>query len=27
LRLAVGSWRTTDADIDRTWDALVAHLP
>ena len=26
LRLATGSWRTTDADIDRTWDALVAHL-
>ena len=25
LRLATGSWRTTDADIDRTWEALVAH--
>ena len=26
LRLAAGSWRTTDADIDQTWEALVAHL-
>jgi aromatic-L-amino-acid decarboxylase len=26
LRLATGSWRTTDADIDRTWEALVAQL-
>jgi aromatic-L-amino-acid decarboxylase len=24
LRLAVGSWRTTEADIDRTWAALQA---
>ena len=23
LRLATGGWRTTDADIDRTWEALV----
>ncbi len=27
LRLATGSWRTTDADVDRTWEALVALLP
>jgi aromatic-L-amino-acid decarboxylase len=27
LRMAVGSWQTTDADIDLTWDALVGHLP
>jgi aromatic-L-amino-acid decarboxylase len=27
LRIAVGAWRTTDADIDRTWAALRAHLP
>jgi aromatic-L-amino-acid decarboxylase len=26
LRLAVGSWRTTPADIDRTWAALVGEL-
>jgi aromatic-L-amino-acid decarboxylase len=26
LRLATGSWRTTQADIDRTWAALVAAL-
>jgi aromatic-L-amino-acid decarboxylase len=26
LRLAVGSWRTTEADIDRTWEALVGQL-
>jgi aromatic-L-amino-acid decarboxylase len=26
LRLATGSWRTTEADIDRTWAALVAAL-
>ena len=26
LRLATGSWRTTDADIDRTWEALVGAL-
>ena len=23
LRLATGSWRTTDADIDRTWEAVA----
>ena len=22
IRLAVGSWRTTEADVDRTWAAL-----
>ena len=22
IRLAVGSWRTTEADVDRTWRAL-----
>jgi len=27
LRMAVGSWQTTDADIDRTWEALVGYLP
>jgi aromatic-L-amino-acid decarboxylase len=27
LRLAAGSWRTTEADIDRTWEALVELLP
>jgi aromatic-L-amino-acid decarboxylase len=27
LRMAVGSWQTTQADIDRTWEALRAHLP
>jgi aromatic-L-amino-acid decarboxylase len=27
LRMAIGSWRTTDADVDRTWAALVEHLP
>ncbi len=26
LRLATGSWRTTDADVDRTWQALADHL-
>ncbi len=26
LRMAIGSWQTTDADIDTTWDALVSHL-
>jgi aromatic-L-amino-acid decarboxylase len=26
LRLAAGSWRTTEADIDRTWESLLAHL-
>ncbi len=27
LRLATGSWRTTEADVDLTWQALVDHLP
>jgi aromatic-L-amino-acid/L-tryptophan decarboxylase len=27
LRMAVGSWQTTDADIERTWEALVSALP
>ncbi len=27
LRMAVGSWQTTDADIERTWKALVQQLP
>jgi aromatic-L-amino-acid/L-tryptophan decarboxylase len=27
LRMAVGSWQTTDADIDRTWEALLSALP
>ena len=27
LRLATGSWRTTDADVDRTWESLVDALP
>jgi aromatic-L-amino-acid decarboxylase len=27
LRLAVGSWRTTDADIDATWNALLDLAP
>ena len=22
IRIAVGSWRTTEADVDRTWRAL-----
>jgi aromatic-L-amino-acid decarboxylase len=26
LRLAVGAWQTTDADIDRTWQTLVDEL-
>ena len=26
LRMAIGSWQTTDADVDTTWDALVSHL-
>jgi aromatic-L-amino-acid decarboxylase len=26
LRLATGSWRTTEADIDRTWAALASYL-
>jgi aromatic-L-amino-acid/L-tryptophan decarboxylase len=26
LRLATGGWQTTDADIDRTWQALVDEL-
>ena len=26
LRMAIGSWQTTDADIERTWEALVGHL-
>ena len=25
LRMAVGSWQTTEADIDRTWQALVSQ--
>jgi aromatic-L-amino-acid decarboxylase len=27
LRMAIGSWQTTDADVDRTWEALVSALP
>jgi aromatic-L-amino-acid decarboxylase len=27
LRLATGSWQTTVADVDRTWEALVSLLP
>ena len=27
LRMAVGSWQTTDADVERTWEALVSALP
>jgi aromatic-L-amino-acid decarboxylase len=26
MRLAVGSWRTTPEDIDRTWEALQQAL-
>ncbi len=26
LRMAIGSWQTTDDDIDITWQALVSHL-